>query len=189
VLIRRHGSGAGGYLRGRRSCCIQNSRPQHHTSNYKSSWAKPPPCLLKCNVDAATFNNNTIMGYNMCFRDSMEKLLIGMSGYSQISATVLEAESMGLLEAIKTATSNGLQRVWFEIDSRSLVNALNTSNTPLNEFWDLVFQCKNLLLNNPDFVVSFVRRQANKVAHSIARAALSHPSPMSSMMYPLLCAL
>jgi len=48
------------------------------------------------------------MGYNMCFRDSTGKLLIGTSGYSQISTTVLEAESMGLLEAIKTATSNGL---------------------------------------------------------------------------------
>jgi ribonuclease HI len=84
---------------------------------------------------------------------------------------------MGLLEAIKTATSNGLQHVLFETDSMSLVNALNTSNTPLNEFGDLVLQCKNLLLNNSDFVVSFVRRQANKTAHSIARAALSHPSP------------
>jgi len=131
--------------------------------------------VVKCNVDAATFNNNTIMGYGMCFRDSTGKLLIGMSGYSQISTTVLEAESTGLLETIKTTTSNGLQRVLFEIGSRSLVNALNTSNTPLNKFGDLVFQCKSLLLNNPDFVVPFVRRQANKVAHSIARAALSHP--------------
>jgi ribonuclease HI len=96
---------------------------------------------------------------------------------------------MGLLEAIKTAITNGLQGVLFETDSRLVVTTLNTSNIPLNEFGNLVIQCKILLLNNPDFIVSFVRRQTNKVAYSIARVALSHPSPIYFMMYLLLCTL
>jgi len=29
------------------------------------------PSMIKCNVDGATFHNNSIMGYNMCFRDSL----------------------------------------------------------------------------------------------------------------------
>lgn len=64
-------------------------------------------------------------------------------------------------------------------------------NIPLNEFSDLVFKCKSLLYSNLDYVVLFVRRQTNKVAHSIAKVALSHPSPhtfqeTSPTLYPLI---
>jgi hypothetical protein len=74
----------------------------------------------------------------------------------------------------------------FEKDNKTLVAALQAHNVPCNEFSDLVSECKSLLSCNSDYVVSFIRRQANKVAHSIARAALSHPNPISFMMYLLL---
>lgn len=77
-----------------------------------------------------------------------------------------------------------MHNVIFETDSRSLVNTLYSTTTPLNNFGDLVIQCKNILLSNHDFVVSFVRRQVNKVAHSIARAALSHPRPFVFHVVP-----
>ena len=40
-----------------------------------------------------------------------------------------------------------------------------------------MLKCITLLLSNSDFVVSFVRRQVNKDAHSIAKVALSHLIP------------
>lgn len=92
-------------------------------------------------------------------------------------STVLEAESLGLLEAIKVAISNDMRDVMFETDSKVLSDALHTTSTLANEFGDLVSHCISLLVSRNDFVVSYVRRQANKVAHSIARASLSNPSP------------
>jgi len=96
---------------------------------------------------------------------------------NQISATVLEVGTIGLLEPMKMAISNGMHNVIFDIDIRSLVNALYSTIVPLNEFGDLMIQWKNILLSNHDFVVSFVRRQVNKDAHSIVKAALSHLRP------------
>lgn len=37
---------------------------------------------------------------------------------------------------------------------------------------------QSLLFDRPNFAMSYVRRQANCVAHSIAKASLSHPSPL-----------
>ena len=95
-------------------------------------------------------------------------------------------ETIGLLEGMKMAISNGTHNVIFETDSRSLVNALysTTTTTPLNEFEDLVIQCKNILLSYHDFAVSFVRRKVNKVAHSIAKATSSHPRPFVFHVVP-----
>jgi len=57
------------------------------------------------------------------------------------------------------------------------VDALKVHIVPLNEFGDRVTGIKILLSGNPDYVVSFIRRQANRVIHSIDRVALSHPNP------------
>jgi len=70
--------------------------------------------------------------------------------------TVLEAEAIDLLEAIKEAISTGMQVVGFETDCKTIHDALSVNNIPQNELGDLISQCKSLLLNRPDFVVSYV---------------------------------
>jgi len=170
---------------------MQRARVPVHNINSVHTWLKPPVGKIKCNVDAASFNNNSIMGHGMCFRDSTRSFLLGKSDFSHSSATVLEAESLGLLDVIQVAISYGMHDVLFEIDSKVMSDALASTATPTNEFGDLVSQCRSLLLIRPDFVVSYIRRQANRVAHSIARASLSRPSPhifhhVTSTMYQLI---
>jgi ribonuclease HI len=157
--------------------CVQKAKHPTHHDDQLPSWEKPPHGSIKCNVDAALLNGNSVMCYGLCFRDSSGNLLFGKSDFKLLSTTVLEAEAIGLLEALKMAISKGLCNVAFETDSKLLVDLLGNTNPPLNEIGDLVSECRTLLLSNPDYVVSFVRRQANRVAHNIARAALSNPSP------------
>jgi hypothetical protein len=45
-----------------------------------------------------------------------------------------------------------------------------------SEFSLLISNIKNVMSQNPNFVVKFIKRQANMVAHTIARAAISWPS-------------
>jgi len=89
------------------------------------------------------------------------------------------------------AISNSLHNLKFEMDSKTLVTTLQALNVPCNVFGDLVFECKILLSSNPDYAVSFIKRQKNMVAHNIVRTDLSHPSPhifhdVSSTWYPLI---
>lgn len=87
---------------------MQRTKHQEKNLTRTSSWVKPPTGTTKCNVDAAMFDNNTIMGYGMCFRNSLGQLLLGKSRFLLSFATVLEAESIALLESIKTAISNSI---------------------------------------------------------------------------------
>ncbi|XP_024629881.1 uncharacterized protein [Medicago truncatula] len=147
---------------------MQRAKLPIQAANIPHAWSKPPAGTIKCNVDAASFNNNSIMGYGICFRDSSGSFMFGKSDYLYSSTTILEAETIGLLEAIKMAILDGMTAVFFVTDCKTLVDALATNSNPPNEFGDLISQCRSLLLTSPDFVVSHIRRQANSVAHNIS---------------------
>jgi hypothetical protein len=54
---------------------------------------------ISCNVDCAFFNNNTIMGYGICFRDG----------------TTAEAQATTLHASIKASFSQGYQNEFEDI--------------------------------------------------------------------------
>lgn len=58
-----------------------------------------------------------------------------------------------------------------------VVNAVNSPNIVVSKFGEVIQKCREVLALNPNFVVKFVGRQANVVAHSLARVATSWPSP------------
>lgn len=58
-----------------------------------------------------------------------------------------------------------------------VTNALNTSTTLTNEFGDLVSYCKSFLLSRNDYVLSYIKKQINMVAHNLVRVSLSHSNP------------
>jgi len=41
--------------------CMQQAKAPIHNTNSEHAWIKPPVGMIKCNVDAAAFNNNLIM--------------------------------------------------------------------------------------------------------------------------------
>jgi len=71
----------------------------------------------------------------------------------------------------------------FESDCRLLIDTINSNSTP--RVWRFISRCKDLLLSRNNFIVSNVRRQANKVAHNIAKASLCHSNPHIFMTYYL----
>ena len=80
---------------------MQQAKNPVQEITHDALWEKPLLTVVKCNVDYALFNNNSIMGY--CFRDSMGHFLLDMSNYEFLRVTPPEAEATGLLEAVKLA--------------------------------------------------------------------------------------
>jgi hypothetical protein len=64
----------------------------------------------------------------------------------------------------------------FESNSKSLVDASLHLRGGNSEFSLLVYHINNLLLSNLNFSVKFIKRQANMVAHTFAREAISWSS-------------
>jgi hypothetical protein len=83
--------------------------------------------------------------------------------------TVLEGEAAVLLDAIHFADVNRWDRVVFESDSASLVQTLSSPVHGDSEFCAIVSSIIYQLSLHSNFEVKFVRRQANMVAHTLAR--------------------
>lgn len=109
---------------------MQRARQPGQGTYLEAKWLKLLPPAVKCNVDCALFNNNTITGYDLCVRDSPCQLVLGMSDYASLSSFPPEAEGLGLLEAIKLAIERGFPSVIFELDCKLVVDTVNSSQVP-----------------------------------------------------------
>lgn len=90
--------------------------------------------------------------------------------------TVLEGEAVALLDAIHFADVNRWDRVVFESDSTTLVQALSFPGHGDSEFYVIVSSIIYQLSLHSNFEVKFVRKQANMAAHALARASCSWAS-------------
>lgn len=87
--------------------------------------------------------------------------------------TVLEAESIGIREALSWVLQRGEQKLIVESDSLLSVRAVHHKKNYLLEVGHVIEDCKMFLHSMSDCRVTHIRKQANKVAHSIARIPCS----------------
>jgi ribonuclease HI len=139
-------------------------------------WQPPFPGYLKCNVDASFYNAAGVTGGGWCLRDHRGHFILAGTHSIIGRLTTLEGEAMALKEAMCEVKQIGFSHVMFESDSKSVVDAITSSHFGSSEFSAIISHVKSLLLLCPNFEVKFVKRQANMVAHSLARAAYSMPS-------------
>jgi ribonuclease HI len=91
------------------------------------------------------------------------------------NCSVIEGEAIALLHSMRAMVQRGVSHAIFESDSKSLVDAIKHIHAGVSDFSLIVQQINNVLSLNPNFMVRFVKRQANIVAHTLARAAISWP--------------
>ncbi|GAU17839.1 hypothetical protein TSUD_329650 [Trifolium subterraneum] len=120
-----------------------------------------------------TWNDWTSVG--LCFRDNRGHFMAGLTQWQQ---TVISSvgEAWALLLAMEEARHRGLDRVQFESDSKVLVEAIHMQRKGNSEFLSIVHDIFNLMSSFINFEVKFVRRQANLVAHTLARTTNSWAS-------------
>lgn len=63
----------------------------------------------------------------------MGQFLFGKSNWLHYRVTTMEAEAIGLLEAIKTAVEKGMHYVEFETDCKPVADALSLPTAPHSE--------------------------------------------------------
>ncbi|WJX78361.1 hypothetical protein P8452_61592 [Trifolium repens] len=156
----------------------EHQQPAPHTTavNNFVQWNPPPFGFLKCNVDASFFNTVGATGCGWILRDYRGQFQLAGSNIMHASLSVLEGEAMALIEAMEEVLHMGLSFVIFESDSKLVVDAISSRQAGVSDFSILISHIQSLISNNNYFEVKYVKRQANRVAHSLARAALSMSS-------------
>ncbi|GAU23341.1 hypothetical protein TSUD_237950 [Trifolium subterraneum] len=139
-------------------------------------WKKPTLGWVKCNVDVAFVPGSGRTSVGLCFRNNRGQVMAGMTQWQQTVMSSVEGEAWALLLAMEEARYKGLDRVQFESDSKVLVEAIHMKRRGNSEFLSIVHDIISFMSSFLNFEVKFVRRQANSVAHTLARAANSWSS-------------
>ncbi|XP_074352388.1 uncharacterized protein LOC141691557 [Apium graveolens] len=143
---------------------VSDSRPTN-----ESRWQHPVPGNLKLNVDASVIAGQNSYTLGMVIRNHQGEYISGKVMRCAGRVSVLEPELEGIAEALSWAQNVTEGEVVIESDSLASVNAVQKGHENLLELGDLVQYCQDMLRANERFMISFVRRQANRVAHEVAR--------------------
>jgi hypothetical protein len=133
------------------------------TSHQRDSilWQPPLSGRYKCNIDAA-FSS----------RDSEGIFVLAKTFIYPCTVLVDVGEALGLHAALQWLSDMQFDYVDFATDSKVTVDSFLSTRNDLSEFGCIISSCRSLLRNLfSNSRVEFVRRQANVVAHTLAREA------------------
>lgn len=132
-------------------------------------WKPPESGELKVNVDASFFAGEETFSVGLVLRDHEGTFVKGKCLTLPCPSTVFEAESIGVREALSWVIEFPDKKVVIETDSLLTARAVNESDENFLELDHIIEHCKMLLKSLSVVRVSHIRKQANRVAHSLAR--------------------
>ncbi|XP_073042037.1 uncharacterized protein [Primulina eburnea] len=156
----------------------RSNETSRQSSNQSYIWKKPQAPALKCNVDATLQNDRRNTGLRMVLRDCTGSFISARINALPGLVEIKEAEAMSFKEALSWVEDMDLQEIIFESDSKVVIDAVNSLRKDDSEFGALISACRVILRQRPSYKVCFTRRQANKVAHNLARLSCFHAHPM-----------
>lgn len=142
-------------------------RRNNDTNNDR--WVAPETGLLKVNVDASIVEGSSHFSVGMVLRDHRGDYLGGKVMKVAAAVSVLEAEAIGIDEALSWISSRTEGRVCVESDSLTAVQAINSQSVYHLEIGHILDACRLKLSVRPNIHVKHVRRLANRTAHLVAR--------------------
>lgn len=104
----------------------------------------------------------------MCLRDSQVQFVSARTAWDPSLPSVIEDEALGLHHALQWLINMDVEIVQIELDCKTVVDGLRNRKGNFTELGVVLNKCRTLLQNFPSYQVSFVRRQANIVAHTLA---------------------
>ncbi|XP_026396103.1 uncharacterized protein LOC113290733 [Papaver somniferum] len=125
-------------------------------SSATTVWSPPPPVKFKINFDGASGCQSKILEF----------------------LSPVEAEAYGALEGVDLARSKGFNDIIIEGDSLIVINALRYNISPVPwRIKNTIGRIKDKLDNFCSVEFSFIKKDANSMAHSLAaNAVASHLS-------------
>lgn len=138
---------------------------------------------FRCSMDDSFFRNCDRTGYGGCIRGREGDFVKAWTGWMQPEMQVYEGEAVAFQTVMRLVQTMGVSSVTFLCDSQ--VDAIPASTEGLSEFNVHVNSTRSILALNCTFEVNFIGRQANMIAHSLARAAISYAKILNSIESPI----
>ncbi|XP_074341872.1 uncharacterized protein LOC141679267 [Apium graveolens] len=139
----------------------------------QGGWKMPESGVLKLNVDVAVKLGSPSFSMKLIIRDHTGSFVAAKTVCTSMVSTVFEAEALAILEGLQWLLSMNHTRVTIESDSMLAVRALQGVQENLLEVGHVLNACRTILDSNSGYSISWVKRQANRVAHLLAKMPCS----------------
>ncbi|OIT28623.1 hypothetical protein A4A49_63639, partial [Nicotiana attenuata] len=133
-------------------------------------WNKPRGNSLKLNTDGSFILKNSLCGIGGVIRNNNGHWLVGFQEVVPCFSSV-HAELLALKQGLYVARMQGLSNIEVKMDSTDAINCLENGMPFLN---DIIFECRSLIMQLKVQTISHTFREGNKLAHRMAREALSN---------------
>ncbi|XP_024195872.1 uncharacterized protein LOC112199038 [Rosa chinensis] len=157
-----------GWLQEYQSANVNAPQPQHQQSK---RWSAPVSGVLKCNADGAFVAHSRRAAYGLVFRNETGNFLAAAAAPLRQMSSPFHTEVMAMLESMRLAETLHYKNVIFESDCLLLIQALANDEPDISTLGLLLGEVRDLLRNNLEFKVCYTPREANVVAHKLAKHA------------------
>ena len=139
-----------------------NSTPSFH-------WLRPPENVIKINTDAAI--NCDDSGVGVISRNHFGENLLAVAYYGP-PAISLEAKLLAIRLGLRLASDKVWKHIIIESDSQVAIHFLNDHTiTTLRSILPIILDCRELKSKFDSFIFSFIFREGNRCAHTLAQFA------------------
>ena len=148
-----------------------NALPSPHAQCTPTTWMARKAHNYKLNFDGATFAEDGTAGIGVVIRNDAGPVMASLSQRIPLLASVIEVEALAARRAMEFALELGFDNVTLEGDFEVHVKTLNAGGNTLAHYDNLTTYILFLTSHFSKVQFSFVRRQCNRLAHSLARRA------------------
>jgi ribonuclease HI len=146
-------------------------------------WYPPPRNFLKINVDAHLHDDGR-WGYGMILRSAHGRAVGAMTKVLKGSGDATLAEAVGIYEALQWVKTQDNQRVIIESDAEIVTKIVAKKKFPRTNWGSVARRISRDFDNHMQVSVGWVKRNGNKVAHGLARFAITEPDRYWANNFP-----
>ncbi|KAL8093230.1 hypothetical protein AgCh_035211 [Apium graveolens] len=148
---------------------LSSNTPNRSENESQVHWEKPQGGWKKVNVDASVYDGSSSFKIGLVLRDDSGSFIAGLQSCMAGQVSSMEAEVIDVHEALCSIQSLGLGNIAVECDALNVVSAVQKGTVYFSEVGSILDSCRHILRQRSDLKIQHVRRQANSVAHNIAK--------------------
>ena len=134
-------------------------------------WRPPTGSVFKLNFDAAMFSNKNSSGVGAIVRNCRGEVMAGLSARGPPVGCSEEAEVLACRKALEFALNSGFSNLVVEGDNVMVMKAIVSPHLNRSRLGHIYDDISTLALGFRSFYVNCIKRNANAVAHCLARYA------------------
>ena len=133
--------------------------------------------MYKLNFDGALCQSSRKAGFGVIIRNNEGLPMVSLMGSKTNVIDPYAAEVFAAIQGLQLAHDIGIKKVIIEGDSASTIKALHGSEDYCSWLGNEILEARRLLQRLEEWDLSMIRREANVVAHMLARQALHTKDP------------